>query len=114
MDDKAYTEPTNEQLARFLIVYAQRIPEMANRLELSEPILERLMDRNPHFREAALLHHRRFQEEIHELSRKMAAGELQCERILLSGKRCPNRNEPGRSFCGLHRDPYEEEHEDPE
>jgi hypothetical protein len=33
----------------------------------------------------------------------MREGKLQCEHILLSGKQCPNRNEPGTMYCGLHQ-----------
>lgn len=107
MVDKAYTEPSNEQLAKFLIVYAKRIPEMA-RLDLNERILRELMDRNPRFREGALHHHRRFQEQIHETERKMQAGELLCAHILQSGKECPNHNEPGSAYCGLHKGLHED------
>lgn len=104
-----YTEPTNKQLASFLVVYSQSNPIFAS-LQTNAVILERLLDQNPKHREAALAHHRRFQDQIHELSRKIEAGELQCEHILKSGKKCPNRNEPGIMYCGLHK----EEHGDPE
>lgn len=97
-----YTEPTNKQLASFLMVYATQIPETAG-LELNAGTLEMLMDTNPTFRKGALRHHRRFQERINELHQKMLAGELQCEHILKSGKQCPNRNEPGIPWCGLHK-----------
>lgn len=106
-DDKAYVEPTNKQLASFLIIYAQQIPEMAS-LQLNEAVLERLMDVNPRFRAGALQHHRRFQEQIHEVSRMINAGELQCEHILQSGKQCPNHNEPGYMYCGLHKEEHGE------
>jgi hypothetical protein len=99
--DEEHKEPTNKQLANFLLVHAKRSPELAN-LQLNAPTLERLMDQNPMYRAGALRHHRRFQEELNELSRKVEVGELQCEHILNSGKKCPNRNEPGRMFCGLH------------
>jgi hypothetical protein len=87
------------------MVYAQRIPEMAH-LQLNERILEELMDTNPRFRQGALLHHRRFQEQIHETERKMQAGELLCAHILQSGKECPNHNEPGSPYCGLHKEQH--------
>ena len=103
MSEEEYTEPTNEQLASFLMVYAHGIPEMAG-LNLNEGILKRLMDLNPIFRKGALRHHRRFQEQIHEVHRKINAGDLLCEHILLTGKQCPNRNEPGFMYCGLHKE----------
>lgn len=96
-----YTEPTNEQLANFLVIYAEMIPGMQN-LNLSPPILESLLSQNPQFREGALRHHRRFQGKADELHEKMIAGKLQCSQSLKSGKRCPNNNEPGSYYCGLH------------
>jgi hypothetical protein len=98
-----YTEPTNAQLARFLVVYARDIFPGAENLKLSPPILESLMSTNPVFRETALRHHRAFQDKIVELTEKMAKGELQCEFIRPNGKRCPNYNEPGHMYCGLHK-----------
>lgn len=108
MTDKEYTEPTNEQLARFLVVYARNVPG-TDELMLSAPVLESLMSTNPRFREGALRAHRRFQEQIHEVSSKMELGELQCEHIRPNGKRCPNKNEPGIFHCGLHKGEYDEE-----
>lgn len=102
MIDEEYTEPTNEQLANFLAVQARSDPRMEGLL-ISPPILETLISMNPRYKEAALRQHRRFQEQIRELSRKIDAGELQCEHILRSGKQCPNRNEPGIPWCGLHK-----------
>lgn len=102
-----YTEPTNEQLARFLVVSAQSDPRTAG-LNLSPVYLEVLLSQNPRYREAALQKHRTFQDQIHQISRKMDAGELQCEHILNSGKKCPNRNEPGHMYCGLHREAHGE------
>lgn len=101
MANTEYTEPTNEQLARFLVVYAGHIPG-AEGLQLSPPVLESLMSQNPKFREGALRHHRQFQDQIHELTKKMEAGELTCEHIRPNGKRCPNFNEPRSFYCGLH------------
>lgn len=102
MADEEYTEPTNEQLANFLVVYAKSDPRTAG-LNLSPPIIESLLSQNPKYKEAALLRHRQFQEQIKEFSRLLDAGEVQCEHTLLSGKRCPNRNEPGIPYCGLHK-----------
>lgn len=98
-----YTEPTNAQLASFLVVQARSDPRTAG-LNLSPPILESLLSQHPKQREAALRKHRQFQEQIREVSRAIDAGEMQCEHILLSGKQCPNRNEPGIPYCGLHKD----------
>lgn len=97
-----YQEPTNEQLASFLVVYAKQIPGMGD-LQLDAPLLERLMDENPQFRAGALRHHKKFQEEIVAFGVKIAKGELQCEHIRGNGKRCPNHNEPGDFYCGLHK-----------
>lgn len=102
-----YIEPTNEQLANFLVATAQSDPRMAG-MRLSPPILESLLSQNPRHREAALRKHRLFQEQIHEISRRMEAGQLQCEHILKSGKQCPNRNEPGIMYCGLHKEEHDE------
>lgn len=103
MTDREYTEPTNEQLAKFLIVYAKHIFPGAEKLELSPPILESLLSSNPTFREAGLRHHRMFQDHIFEMTEKMEKGELQCEYVRPNGKRCPNYNEPGSMYCGLHK-----------
>lgn len=100
-----YIEPTNEQLASFLVISAQSDPRMAG-LRLSPPILESLLSQNPKYRAAALAKHRLFQEQIYQISRAMEAGQLQCEHILNSGKQCPNRNEPGIMYCGLHKEEY--------
>jgi hypothetical protein len=105
--DEEYTEPTNEQLAKFLVVHARNDPRFAG-MELSPPILESLMSQRPDFREAALIRHRRFQEQIHEVNRMINEGKLQCEHILRSGKQCPNRNEPGIPYCGLHKEEHGE------
>lgn len=106
MNDE-YTEPTNEQLASFLAIQARSDPRLDG-LHLSPPIIELLLSQSPMHREAALQRHRRFQEQIHEASRMINAGELQCEHILLSGKQCPNRNEPGIPYCGLHKEAHGE------
>lgn len=102
-----YTEPTNEQLANFLGVYARHIPGAEN-LRVSPAILEFIFESNPEARATALQYHRDLQDKLRELSAKVLAGELQCEHILLSGKQCPNYNEPGAHFCGLHKVPTPE------
>lgn len=103
-----YKEPTNKQLASFLAVYASHIPAFQlvrlSEGELNPEVLEYLLERRPDFREAGLRHHRAFSEQIEELSRKTEAGELQCMHIRPNGKQCPNHNEPGRLYCGLHGD----------
>jgi hypothetical protein len=108
MPEREYTEPTNEQLAKFLVVYAKNIPALDN-LELSAPQLELLMTNNPQFREAGLRHHRNFQDHIFEFTEKMEKGELTCEHVLNSGKQCVNYNEPGSMYCGLHKERYEDD-----
>lgn len=107
MTDEEYTEPTNKQLASFLVLSAKSDPRMEG-LHLSPPILESLLSQNPKYREAALAKHHRFQDQITELSRMMEEGKLQCEHILRSGKRCPNYNEPGYMHCGLHKEEHGE------
>lgn len=108
MTDEEYTEPTNEQLASFLVIQAKSDPRMEG-MKFSPPILEVLLSQNPKYREAALIKHRRFQDQIRELTRAMEEGKLQCEHILQSGKRCPNYNEPGHMYCGLHKEKDERE-----
>lgn len=97
-----YAEPTNEQLAKFLVIYAGQIPAFQH-LSLVPEHLEMLLERKPEFREAGLRHHRQFVAQIDELSKKMQAGELQFEYIRPNGKKCPNHNEPGSMYCGLHK-----------
>lgn len=103
-----YTEPTNEQLAKFLAIYAEHIPAwQALRLSdtpVSPAILEKLLESRPEFREAGLRHHRKFQEDIIKHAVAMSNGELQCEHIRENGRRCPNHNEPGSVYCGLHKE----------
>jgi hypothetical protein len=98
-----YIEPTNEQLAKFLVVYASTVPEMAH-LNLSAPILEHILDTQPEYRVGALKRHRQFQQEIHEVARRVEEGTLGCAHIRPNGKNCPNANEPGTYYCGLHQD----------
>lgn len=104
------TEPTNEQLANFLMAQARSDPRMRG-MRLSPPIIESLLSLRPDYREAALLKHRRFQEQINELSKALLAGQLQCDHILQSGKQCPNRNQPGHHQCGLHKSEEEDTYE---
>lgn len=106
MGDLEYIEPTNKQLASFLVVYVQQIPAMAQ-LNLNAYILERILEQNSEFRTNGLKHHRQFQKKIIEHSKKMEAGELQCEYIRPNGKHCPNFNAPGSYYCGLHKDDEE-------
>lgn len=109
MTDETPKEPTNEQLARFLAVYAQHTPGM-EKLRVSAPILERMMELQPEYREGALRLHRQFQDQIDQHTKLVKkGGVLQCEHIMQSGKRCPNRNEPGSFYCGLHKGEHEDE-----
>lgn len=102
MADREYTEPTNEQLAKFLSIAAPQITGL--NLNPEPWVLEMLLTRDPNFRENALRHHRKFQDQIHEHTEKMMrGGELQCEHIRPNGKKCPNRNEAGSLYCGLHK-----------
>lgn len=97
-----YIEPTNEQLARFLIIY---IPAQSGlNLHPSPTILEHLLESKPDFRKAALGHHRAFQDQINVIDERMKAGDLPCAYIRANGKPCPNRNQPGSYYCGLHID----------
>lgn len=105
MPDREYIEPTNTQLANFLSVAAPQISGLEY-LELRpDPgMLEFFLERNPQFRQNALRIHRQFQDQIHEHTEKMEkGGELQCEHIRPNGRRCPNRNEAGSLYCGLHK-----------
>lgn len=102
--DREYTEPTNEQLANFLSVTAPQIVGLEHLDLHPEPyILEMFLERNPQFREVALRHHRQFQEQVFEMTEKMEKGELPCQHICLNGKPCPNYNQPGTMYCGLHQ-----------
>jgi hypothetical protein len=101
-----YTEPTNEQLANFLVLYAGLVPG-AEDLELSAPVLATIMDHNETYRQAALKRHREFQHQVNEYGEKMKDGMLQCAHIRPNGKNCPNFNEPGSYYCGLHKDSEE-------
>jgi hypothetical protein len=96
-------EPTNEQLAKFLVIYAKTVTGAEN-LDLKAPVLETIMNHDEKYRQAALKTHRRFQQDIDEMLGKMERGELRCEHIRPNGKHCPNSNEPGSFYCGLHKD----------
>lgn len=104
-------EPTNEQLANFLFVYAKS-DSRAKGLHLDASILEMMLERNPVFREAGLEIHRGFQEKANAVSEKMMRGALQCEHIRPNGKRCVNFNESGSFYCGLHKGEYEHDEGD--
>ena len=101
MTDREYIEPNNEQLAHFLSIAGPQITGI--NLRPDPYVLEQLLDKHPEFRENALKHHRHFQEKAWKLADKMEKGELQCEYIRPNGKRCPNYNEPGSMYCGLHQ-----------
>lgn len=106
-----YQEPTNEQLANFLVIYAKHLPafqHIMNDEPLSPAILEMAFERQPGFREVGLRHHKKFQEDMNEYTQGIREGTIQCEHIRPNSKRCPNRNEPGRMYCGLHTVIYEE------
>lgn len=96
-------EPTNEQLAKFLVIYSKTIAE-AEDLKLNAFVLETIMDHDEKYRQAALRTYRQFQDHIDEMLGKMERGELRCEHIRPNGKKCPNFNEPGSFYCGLHKD----------
>jgi hypothetical protein len=103
-----YEEPTNEQLANFLSIYAEHLPAFQHirigNQSLSPAILEMLLERRPEFREIGLRHHKKFQEDIIKHAQAMNAGTLKCEHIRPNGMRCVNYNEPGSIYCGLHKD----------
>jgi hypothetical protein len=105
--EQEYTEPTNAQLASFLSVYARNFPG-GHWLNVSPSILEWMFERNPNHRITALKFHREFQEKINELSAKILEGEMQCEHIRPNNKRCPNHNQPGSHYCGLHQSEEDE------
>lgn len=106
MVDEEYEEPTNAQLANFLVIYAPRIVG-EHSFDLNPTMLEELLDRHPMYRISALKHHRKFIEAQKELWDKMERGKLRCAHIRDNGKKCPNWNEPGSFFCGLHKEEHE-------
>lgn len=95
-----YSEPTNAQLAAFMTVYARSNPRFKH-LAVSPAVLEWIFETNPQHRANALRQHRELQAQLHRHAEKKMAGELQCQYILRSGKRCPNHNMPGSDFCGI-------------
>lgn len=103
-----YSEPTNEQLASFMTVYARNNPRFKH-LAVNPAILEHIFETKPEYRQNALRQHRAFQQQVHELSEKMLKGELRCQHILLSGRLCPNNNVAGSYYCGLHQEDEEDE-----
>jgi hypothetical protein len=62
-------EPTNEQLAKFLVFYAQTTSGIEH-LQLNPVILENIMSHDEDYRQAALRSHRQFQKEIDDLLEK--------------------------------------------
>lgn len=106
MSSEERTKPTNKQLARFLEIVASTVPG-AEGIHPSAEILEMMLNENPLYREAALRKHRRFQQQIDEVHKKMERGQLQCDHIRPNGKMCPNWNQPGSFYCGLHKDQYD-------
>lgn len=98
-----YSEPSNEQLANFMTVYARRMPQFQH-LHVNPAILEHLIEKHPEFRATALNKHREFQDNVNALQVKIQQGLLPCEYIRPNGKHCPNYNTPGSHFCGLHQD----------
>lgn len=103
-----YSEPTNEQLANFMTVYARRNPRFQH-LDINPTVLKQIFDTQPEHRKVALRNHRAAQEQINALAAKVQQGLLQCEHTLLNGKQCPNYNVPGTHFCGLHQGEEESE-----
>jgi hypothetical protein len=95
-------EPSNKQLANFLVVYAKQIPGFQD-VQLN-PVMIDIQLKVPEFRKVALRHYQKFQQQITELHELMEAGDLQCDHIRTNGKKCPNRNTPGSYYCGLHQD----------
>lgn len=104
-----YEEPTNEQLANFMMIYAPRLVGQKN-FQLNPVVLERLISEKPEYRASALRHHKQFHKEAEELFKKLEKGQLQCAYIRKNGRKCPNWNEPGGFYCGLHQD-EEEDHD---
>jgi hypothetical protein len=105
-----YQEPTNKQLAEFMVVISTRLIGEHN-LQLDAGMIERLITSDFRYKSTALKHHRRFHDEAKEMHAKMLKGKLRCAHIRDNGKRCVNFNQPGSYFCGLHKDLYEEDAE---
>lgn len=103
-----YVEPSNEQLAKFMVVYSKTDPRAAE-LHIDHHMLERIFDRQEKHRQACLKIHRRFQQEMLRHTAELIKGGLQCEYIRPNGKRCPNFNQSGSYFCGLHQESQDED-----
>lgn len=104
-----YVEPTDEQLINFMIVYMPRLVGMDAPLIVPPQIIGRML-KNPEWRKIALGHHRKFQDDLTKLMEKVERGQLRCEHIRDNGRHCPNFNQPGSFYCGLHQD-EEEDHD---
>ncbi len=106
MTEEEITEPTNKQLANFMFVLAKGDPR-AEGLNINADVLERIFEQDPKWRAYALRRHQEFAQNIHELTDKMQRGQLQCAHIRTNGRNCPNWNEPGSFYCGLHKEQEE-------
>lgn len=104
-----YEEPTNEQLAQFMVVIAPRLIGKDHNLQLDAGMLKRLIESDLRYYQTAKKHHRQFYDEQKRLWGLMMRGKLRCAHIRANGKRCPNVNEAGSFFCGLHKEQFEEE-----
>jgi hypothetical protein len=106
-----YEEPTNKQLAEFMVVIAPRLIGEHN-LDLNAGMLERLIESDARYYQTAKKHHRAFYDEQKRLYSMMLKGKLRCAHIRDNGKRCPNFQQAGSWFCGLHKEEYEEQAEE--
>lgn len=106
-----YEEPTNKQLAEFMVVISARLIGEHD-LQLDAGMLEHLIESDFRHKSTAMRYHRQFYEEGKELHKKMLRGQLRCAHIRDNGKKCVNFNEAGSYFCGLHKELYEEEAEE--
>lgn len=113
MTDEEYKEPTNEELARFLLIYAPRLVGEHD-FQLNPVILERLIGEKPEYRAAALRHHKQFYKEADILFKKLERGQLRCQYVRPGGKRCVNFNVPGSFYCGIESHNAEVEEGEPE
>lgn len=107
-----YEEPTNEQLAQFMVVIAPRLIGQDHNLQLDAGMLKRLIESDPRYYQTARRHHRTFHDEQKRLYGMMLEGKLRCSHIRDNDKRCVNFQQPGSWFCGLHKGEYEEEVEE--
>lgn len=101
--DEEYTEPDNEALAAFLVMYAPRIEGASPLANINAEGLEELLE-NPVARMVALRHHHRFWQEMRLRFQKLERGQLQCAYLLPNGKQCTNWNMPGSFQCTEHQD----------